>query len=273
MQGSLQSRSTLFPHLSPVCLAADEAIMQVQVLLQQGLVQPSAVQLDAAAVVEHSQKAAALLERFKNSHKRQQAFELQVGLCSASKQAVHGSTWCLQHLTSTAAAGSLSKLPTCASAGVCIQLTSSLRLVAGACAPTAAAQLLLCQHHTCCCQSGPCQASCCQGTRPCLQVLQQAVVPAWFSACWLHVKGLVMEFCCDQLMSHLAPVALLIRLQSVQPLSWSASCGPSRETSSLPAGKVQDAKGFVLGSAAASRCHTSSNCVVPGSPRLCMCCV
>ena len=63
--------------------------MQVQVLLQQGLVQPTAVQLDAAAVVEHSQKAAALLERFKNSHKRQQAFELQVGACSACEQAVH----------------------------------------------------------------------------------------------------------------------------------------------------------------------------------------
>ena len=68
--------------------------------------QPSAVQLDAAAVVEHSQKAAALLERFKNSHKRQQAFELQVRPCSASEQAVHGSILCQHHLTSTAAAGS-----------------------------------------------------------------------------------------------------------------------------------------------------------------------
>ena len=82
--------------------------MQVQVLLQQGQMQPSAVQLDAAAVVEHSQKAAALLERFKNSHKRQQAFELQVRPCFASEQAVHGLLLCQQHLTSSAAAGSYS---------------------------------------------------------------------------------------------------------------------------------------------------------------------
>ena len=75
-------------------------------LLQQGLVQPSAVQLDAAAVVEHSQKAAALLERFKNSHKRQQAFELQVGPFCTREQAVRGLPPCLHHLTSTAAAGS-----------------------------------------------------------------------------------------------------------------------------------------------------------------------
>ena len=66
--------------------------MQVEVLLQQGVVQPSAVQLDAAAVVEHSQKAAALLERFKTSHKRQQAFELQVG------SALPASRLCMAHL-------------------------------------------------------------------------------------------------------------------------------------------------------------------------------